>query len=330
MAKKFDWARDRSEIEFHISSNISPLKVGLKTKDEAFFLRDWVEHHRKIVGPGSIFIADNGSTDPAVLEYYSSLPEDICIFGFKGLHNDLHDRRMYPELHSSLFLSSSYFQILDTDERLVWLNRDHYIADHRLVENLLNSRPMEAAFGIWLSNVGGESDQFLVGPKNILLSAIQWGKSLFSAGRMMPIGQRLHNCQLPKTVIETFDYTPNVCVLHLKNLSQQHMLRSIKSKLVARKAILPAASYDEISTAELQTNALPGSRYYHKRFISLYQGQAGWEFSPLAKEYCIKLESDGSITFASEKARSMYNGLFTQPGILAKEAFSQYADLKPE
>ena len=43
------------------------LKILLKTKDDPFFLAQWIDHHLGIVGPGNIIIFDNGSTNSEVL-----------------------------------------------------------------------------------------------------------------------------------------------------------------------------------------------------------------------------------------------------------------------
>ena len=329
MARLLSWPEDIYTIHFHISTHVAPLKIGVKTKNNFFFIRDWIDHHIRIIDPRCIFIADNHTTDPLVLDYYASLPDEICIFRFSGLHNDIHDRAMYPELHSALLLSTSYFQILDADERLVWLKPDGYLSDASLVKALMDLQPQEAAFGVWIANIGGQREWFIINPKSVLLSGIQWGKSLFSSQRMMPIGQRLHNCQLPETVRSTFTYPPHICVLHLKNLSKEERLQSEREKLIARKAILPDASLAEIAQSPLLEGALPGSVYYLEQLKRLVSGELGYEYSEEAKRHAIHFRPDGTLLFSSEETRQLYRELFDQPQSLARTAFSEQPNLQP-
>ena len=71
-SRLLDWSSAQQQICALIAAHRSQMKIVLKTKDDIFFLPRWVEHHRKIVGEKSLVIFDNGSTNPAVLDFYAA------------------------------------------------------------------------------------------------------------------------------------------------------------------------------------------------------------------------------------------------------------------
>lgn len=330
MATVYSWDQHADEIERRILSNVSPLKIGLKTKDDPYFLAGWLDHHLSIVGPQAIFIADNGSSDTEVTAIYGRLPEDTVIFRFHGLHNDLHDRRMFPQLHRALLYSSDFFQILDTDERLVWIEIDHYYKDERIVEKLNQQLPTECSLGIWLENIKGSKDRFKLGPIENTYSSLLWGKSLFASSRIMPLGQRLHNCQLPIGLQNQFTKPPHICILHLKNLSIEQRLRATRQKLLARNAASEAASLEEIARTDILPNALPGSQYYQTELSKLVSGEE--PLSPTEAEIgnSITFNPDGTYGFENAKTKNLFEHLFIDSENLVRTAFSKEVNLNPK
>src|SRR4051794_33813502 len=84
------WQQSSQEICDEIRSTTAPLKVVLKTRNEVYLLRKWIDHHLPIVGPHNIIIMDNGSDSDEVLSIYSEFKDEIGVFGFEGGHNFLH------------------------------------------------------------------------------------------------------------------------------------------------------------------------------------------------------------------------------------------------
>jgi hypothetical protein len=65
-----DWVQQEQEICARIEGTPAILKILLKTKDDPFFLAQWIDHHLGIVGPGiSLFL----TTDPQILRYLRSM-----------------------------------------------------------------------------------------------------------------------------------------------------------------------------------------------------------------------------------------------------------------
>lgn len=124
-----DWDREKDKICANIEKTPAVLKIVLKTKDDPFFLQQWIEHHVGIVGSANIIIFDNQSTDPDVADTFGRFSGDIEPISFKGNHNLIHTAAYFPELYEALRRSSKFLTFLDTDERLALFDNDHFYSD---------------------------------------------------------------------------------------------------------------------------------------------------------------------------------------------------------
>ena len=207
-----------------------PLKFVLKTKDDPFFIRRWVAHHRKISGLDGLVIFDNESTHPDVLSFYREIEAEAVVVRFGGLHNNLHRVHEYTTLYQALSDSCSYFAFLDSDEFVYWFEESgQYLDDARMIDRILATQDV-AIPGMWLENALGYSDRLWLSTKhNHLRSGLRSGKPLLS--RAAPIeGMINHNFQLPQTLIDQFR-SGNLVVAHLKRLLPMQRIRTNINKI---------------------------------------------------------------------------------------------------
>ncbi|MFH1604199.1 MAG: hypothetical protein ABIH03_09875, partial [Pseudomonadota bacterium] len=81
---------ERAAVLAHIARARAPLKIVLKTRDDPYFLDDWIAHHAALVGAENLVVIDNNSTDPAVLASYAELRPRTPIRLFEGYYDHVH------------------------------------------------------------------------------------------------------------------------------------------------------------------------------------------------------------------------------------------------
>src|ERR1700744_2786099 len=96
------WEHDREIITQSILEQKSDLKIILKTKDEIYLLRRWLDHHIEIVGLGNIIVFDNNSSNPLINEIYLEYRDRIVVARFSDYPDDIHHPDRFPDLYSSL------------------------------------------------------------------------------------------------------------------------------------------------------------------------------------------------------------------------------------
>ena len=158
-----DWNQDEPEVCTRIARRPAVLKILLKTKNDPFFLRQWIEHHLSIAGPGNIIIFDNGSSNPEVFSIYEQYSNLIEVVSFSGYHNSLHYTSKLPALYEALGRSSEFFTFLDTDEFLVLFKDDRFYKDERILEMLAANKETDVFPATWLYNTNWSATRFICG-----------------------------------------------------------------------------------------------------------------------------------------------------------------------
>lgn len=245
------WSADEAFIVSEIEKNFQELKVILKTKDDPFFLRWWVDYHVQILGERSIIIADNGSQDRSVLDFYKEI-EDLTVFSFTGHHNLIHSREKFSTLFEAIRASSRHYIILDTDEFLFALDDDgtsSKILINRIIANLEIGR---AAPLPWLNNVRGRHDVFVLHRKESMNSNILFGKPILPSTPPQPHdwGEPIiHNAHVPRHWYG--DMKPSgFFVLHLSQYSSEQRIRSNRNKLQARGVVIEGLTDAEVASLD--------------------------------------------------------------------------------
>lgn len=303
------WSDDQSEILRRIKAHRSVFKVILKTKDDPFFLESWIQYHAKIVGYENIIVADNGSSDPDVLNVYRKFQDYITVFRFSGLHNAFHSAGIFPEFYAALSESTDFMQILDGDERIVFVDEGRWHSGPLIVDFLRNIDPTCFVLGIWPPNIPHSESQFVFAPRDQILKQLLWGKSVFPTKQSWPYDQRLHNCQHDIDQVK-LSQSSGWFVLHLKNLNFENRLFGIRQKLIARGAIHGNETDEELLMGVPLPGAMaePGVQFYFSEFKKYYLSlQSGAKPNWIAKRDTIELREDGVILFHSEETKTLFD-----------------------
>jgi hypothetical protein len=244
------WESDRAAVCARIESAPGFLKILLKTRNDAFFLRRWVRHHGRIVGLENLIIFDNMSDDPEVLGFYERFADSLHVIGFGSHHDDLHDRAKFPDLYDSLARACEYFIFLDTDEFLILCDGVRFHASAAVVRFLMGNRDVDAFPGTWLLNLVGSDTMFRCGTDFARLSeGLVWGKPVIRASAAFG-GFINHNGQLDKALFAPRVLT-NLFVLHMVQLSARQRVLANHQKLVARKFIAPDESLEAVAARDV-------------------------------------------------------------------------------
>jgi hypothetical protein len=245
-----DWQEDRDAAVRAIKAKRGRISILLKTKDDAYCLEEWIEHHAAIVGMSNLIIFDNNSTDERAKAILARHQPDLLVLRFDGFHNDLHVPEKIPELYAALSESFEYFLFLDADELLVVIRGHRWYNGARVGEYLaaLGETPVIPA--PWLYGAPRFPNLFKFGRRESdLYNDIRWGKPLLST-RLNLRGIINHNIQIDRSHYpEAFPC--GLFVLHQAHVSPAQRIRSNLKKLVARRFAMPGETADEVLRRDL-------------------------------------------------------------------------------
>lgn len=293
------WENESTAICDRIRSSRGALKIVLKTKDDPFFLADWVDHHRKIVGDANLIIFDNGSSDSKVLSVYEELGPDLLIASFGGFHNNLHNPKNFEELYTSLSASSDFHCFLDTDEFLAFYDGERFTSDASILRHLSDKDGGAFIPSTWLYNAPSYRDRMLCGTDlGTLRNGLTWGKPLIRSAAAPFSGEVNHNCQIAKgkkPPAPLFGFF----LLHMATLSPAQRIRANLNKLIARGFMQRGDSLEKVLERDI-SRATENEKLYVteiKRMLSLREDR-GPETAPLGTG-SMRIDQSGKVEFAS-------------------------------
>lgn len=233
-----DWDRDPRAVCDRVREVRSRLKLVIKVKDDAAFLEKWVDYHSRMVGPESIIILDNRSTDERMADLYGRLDAATPVISFGGHHNKVHRVHEFTGFYDALRSSTEYYAFLDADEFLRWVEPNgRAVSGPAVVEQIAQSN-LPVIPGLWTENVFGYEHRFKsssvrgIGPTH--------GKPVIASTTAVE-GLINHNFQLPDALYR--DRIQFSClILHMKNLSAEQRIRANMRKLVKTGTIQESAS----------------------------------------------------------------------------------------
>jgi len=320
----FQWEIESAAACARIKQNRSPLKIVLKIKDDSFFLQSWIDHHSKIVGLENLIILDNMSDDPKVMEVYAKVADLVCVIKFTGFHNRVHRVEDFELLYRALQHSSEYFQFLDADEKLVYVDNDlNVFNDNSIVDALLDSNASVLP-GSWLENVSGsESYLWWDLKQNHPFSCLRSGKPII-ASRINVTGMLNHNHHLAENLYDK-DVKTNFLVLHYKRLSAKQRIDSNFRKLLAYNAFKGRpTTFEDVLVFNWQEMP-PGNKRNWVKEIQSLSNQAPSPIEPSRlRDGMVELR-DGRLRFSSEDQRSMFIAMLHHPVSHVEQALGQRA-----
>lgn len=317
-------AVDRDAICRRISDAPATLKVILKTKNEALLLPIWLEHYLGFLAPHEIIIADNGSTDSAVLDIYANLPPEITLFRYQAdlggsFHNNIHDRRAFGALHRALAQSCRHVLMADSDELLILAGADSWTTDRPTLLALLQAHSDRALPTLWLEALPGSREICtLDNPEKRLVNALAWGKP-FVPSDFGASGARIHTGQFPKALFDSAQ--PLAVLLHIPNYSARHRLQANREKLTVRGFLCGDEDFAAIAAMDASTSKDPTvARLINETRALLDRPNPQADAPP--PNNSIRFAPDGRIEIIGTLAKRFYNLALEDLAVFLEDAFT--------
>ena len=312
------WPLQKEVICRMIRRHRAPFRIILKTRNDPIFLADWHRHHAAIVGADNLIIADNMSDDAEVHTILQELSCHSTVFRFSGFHNDLHRRDLNSKLYEAIEETCDWSILIDTDERLIWVDSNNWIADDRIVAILQGTPAMAAAVpGLLIENEPGAKDRFIFPSKaDLLKSVLHWGKPVIASRHGLPrTGPQCHNIQFPPEFFSA-SLPPQLVQLHLCNLFSEQRLRANREKLAARGVCERNTPYAAIARIDLNLDKRPAvRRLVGETRLLLKQGRKRGKGT-------LVMQSGGKLDFTTEEARISFDFVQTEGANILNQALA--------
>ena len=289
-----DYDADKTAAAQKIGEKFGPLKIILKTKNETELLRGWIQHHQEIVGLENIIIFDHNSDDVAVERIYKEYIDYFPIFKYSGFVDIIHQHDRNRDLYQNIQESCSYYIFLDTDEYLTLYRDDKFYSDSKIVKFVLE-RDLDVYPGVWLQNVLGFNDYFLVQHPSVLEDGLKWGKPVIKSG-VEPANILLHNVQVTENTAPS-KIGRGLFVLHRSFLSPNQRIKSNLYKLMSHNVIKTSDGVEAVLNINIDDIYIDNCRRYISEIVRLSSLPA----NSLGDLYgTIKIDDCGDVTFYSE------------------------------
>lgn len=289
---------DSSFILERIKRSRATLKIILKTKDDPFFLGDWITHHGAMVGPENLIVLDNGSTDRGVLATYAALHERVPIFRFEGYYNDVHFPERFADLYAALRTACASFLFLDTDEFLTYYDGERILSDDRSLARLRSGIHGDFIPTTRLNGVEVYVDRFVCGTdREVMRQNLKWGKPIMRAASVGWPELINHNVHL-RGVLKP-DARAGYFILHRALLSPEQRIRNDVNKLIARGFMKPDEALEDMLGRDVPEDEYMIGIYRDeiRRLLAL-RGQRAPADARLAPG-TMRITDDGRLDFAS-------------------------------
>lgn len=135
------------------------LKIILKTHNEDFFIEEWIEYHKRIVGLENILILDHSSTSEKVHRLYKKYESELCVISIPRTinHDFLHNMKKFPNIFDTIKQECLFFTFIDTDEFLCRFNGNHITAK-KIPERIRAYESHKTIGTTWLVNYFSGTD----------------------------------------------------------------------------------------------------------------------------------------------------------------------------
>ena len=310
---------ERSGFQFRRSTGQSILKIVLKTKNDAFFIDRWIQHHAAIVGYDGLIILDNASDDEDVLRVYEAYADRVEIIRFNGFHNDIHDVGKFPRFYAALAEVSLYYIVIDTDEFLYFYDGSAFCSDPGILAQLVRNSVSQSVPTTWMYNAAGFNRRAVCGVRSKTLhEGLLWGKPIMRSAAVMT-GYINHNCQLPLQELTRSGATGGFFLMHMAQLSPRQRVRANINKLVARGFAEPWETAEMVLSRDAAGES-PNVLLYLaeiRRLLPMPE-EVHPETMPMASGL-LRFGDDGAAEFASGLEATLFNRFFTEfPAICAQ------------
>ncbi|MEZ2142837.1 hypothetical protein AAE026_11050 [Bradyrhizobium sp. DN5] len=312
------WDTDQPEILRRLQ-NRAKLKICCKTLSEPEFVQSWINHHSAIVGPQNLIIADNGSSDAATLDVYRRAAPDVTIFRFSGAHNDIHWHPRFRPLFDRLRETVEFFSFVDVDERLVWIDRERWFADERVLDCLKERGAIYPA--TWLINAIGRVNHFTLldtERRRNFSNNLKWGKPILPP-ELIAAQSGIHNIQYAGSRFSV-SCGSNLFLLHLTQFPDQRIAANVR-KLANRNLIDHAIDPEAISRMDFSRHPDPTVLRFQKEVAEMIAYLKGDKSIPNSETEVIELGRGGTVVFSNADARGIFSKFIEEGPSIIVEMF---------
>lgn len=321
------WDHDSDNICQKIEARKSRAKVILKTRNEVSLLSEWIDHHLAIFGPEGIVIFDHMSDDPDTFAIYEKYMDRIQIFQFGGMHNLIHDTRLFGGLFEAVRAAAEFYIFLDTDEFLYWHDENGTLLSDTTVVDNLRACGEKVVPGIWIENAPGDRNNLLYTfRENRIMAGIKGGKPMISSSVSVS-GFLNHNIQLDRSLFQGCK-TANLIIVHLKNLSADQRIKVNLQKLQSYNSITKelekfglygrAFSVGDILAINSDAVSPGNARIYIQEIKSLSRNGLSGNFSFAG----VTLLANGQLEFSDSADAAAIQRFIADPADVLQRAFT--------
>lgn len=312
------WDLDQKEILSRLR-NPSRLMLCCKTLSEPEMVKEWIEHHRKIVGSENLIIADNGSSDAASHAVYESYREAVTIFQFSGPHNDIHWHPRFKPFYDRIRELSELFSFIDVDERLIWIDQGKWSADQQILSRLKEDGVIYPA--TWLINAIGSLTRFTLldtERRPILSNNLRWGKPILPVS-MVGAQPGIHNVQYVGNRFSS-ECAGRLFLLHLTQFPEQRITANIK-KLANRGVVDSTVDQEAIPTMDFKSFPDKTVLRFQNEIAEMVAYLKGDDSIKVKEKNTLELLNDGSIVYSNEEAQNLFSQFGRSAATVIAETF---------
>lgn len=287
------------EFLLSLENRISKYKIVLKTYNDVFFIKKWVEHYAQIFGYESLIIVDNCSTSDELLKYYQNLRQDVLICSFEGNHNLIHEESIYKSFFNSLKKSCEYYLFSDTDEFLIYFDGFEWSCGEK-VKNELDSffeknNDIKGLPIIMASDYPLTDDFFRIDSNYILDSGLTWGKPFINS-KYKSNHSGIHNSQIFSDFYTNKDLVgARLLILHMDNFSYEQRVKVNIAKLAKRNYCSENIDVNDLFGMDWQSwSDATARRFVHE--LKVFPKKTSDNIFDTNRDFC-KLLKNGKVSY---------------------------------
>ncbi len=213
-----------------------PLKIVVKTKNDSFFLRSWIDHHSRIVGIENLIIVDNFSDSADTLKIYNDY-RHLLILQHSYYFNAIHDREKFSEFYHFLESTCTHYLFIDTDEFLTYFDCKTGFDPLNVTKFVRDNADEKVICTLWGQALPSEQDKsafdYRKDPVKVFFpdyfeQFIKGGKPIFKSN-YTPNKLAIHSSQ-----VNPNDISPQrirLLLVHLKNYNARARVKVIFDKI---------------------------------------------------------------------------------------------------
>jgi len=304
------------------------IAIVLKTYNEDFFITEWLEYYKKVIGLENVLVLDHGSTSPQTLAAYKKYEKELLIINVPRTveHDFLHNTKRFNLFFDVLKHHYLFFTLLDTDEFLCRFNGER-IVSHGIPERIQSLKDEKTLGTVWLTNYFTGVDTptvFDITQFNIkdqpLRHNLATSKNIFRYDQTHEIIG--HNRAIPNIAI-----TPDLLLLHVKRGSLAVRIQSQVNACISF-GIIDADDTKEAMIEKLQTSEQTEIRHGARELLAYLTDTPAYiqKMTDIDVDVCLTTNIIAETVRGDTATYNMVHPAETSPAQLIANHFNQIID----